>query len=172
MMKFKIISLLLLFATIPLYSLTDTDWRMIYSLRTGSMLAGAATGGVLGYTTGTFIGRRVVPTTAKKIGTYVGEIRYAPSYGTIETADQRQLREIPKKQLRKSVKRDFQQSFRQSKFNPVTLTPTGIIVGGKFGYLGGERLAIAYIARKYGVDAHTARQAIETNLDLSEELKK
>lgn len=170
MTKLKIISLLLLLSISTLYPLTNADWYMINALRAGSTITGAATGGFIGYKTGTFLGGRVVPATAKKMGIYMGEQFYGAPRGA--TAEQREAREIPKRQFKRRFKRGLQKEFEASPFSPWMLTPTGIIAGGEFGYSAGERLAAAYIARKYGVSRAEAWNAIENNLDLSEKLKK
>ncbi len=171
MKKLLLHLLFLLSFSTSLYPLTNQDWKTIYALRIGTTFAGAASGGVVGYKTSSFLGK-LNSSWAKEEGRREGERLHAPAPGIIETADQRQTRELPKKQVRKRIKRAAQREFEVSWVGPLALTTIGIKGGGKLGSRGGERLAIAYIARKYGVDRATALKAIEENLDLSERLKK
>lgn len=155
----------LLSINIITYPLTTADWNVIYAIKAGLITTSAATGGFLGYQIGSYIGRHKVAT-AERVGRYHAEKRYSPAPGTIETADQRAAREPLKSQYRARIHARYKRQFEQSKLNPWRLTPAAGAAGGSLGSLIANRLAIAYIARKYGVDDETARQAIIDNLDL------
>lgn len=154
-MKKISVSLVLLFFCASLYPLTNEDWRVIYALRTGSYLTGILGGGFFGYKLGTAIGHYLVSNSILS------------DAGGLTSEDMADIAKI--RQYRWWQRNDPYLILDAPSF---ILTPTGIITGSKFGYLGGEYLATAYIARKYGISRAEASNAINNNLDLSERLRK
>lgn len=121
------------------YPLTRQDWNVINSLMIGGASFGAIGGWATGYTAGTAIGHHFAPT----VPSTPAELR---AYVTSD---------LPKKRIiRKTIP-------------PIVLAPIGSVGGVHLGLTAGEKLAIIYIARKYGIDRITAWNAIRYNHDLS-----
>lgn len=142
------------------YPLTNADWRAIYTIKAGSIATGATIGGFLGYQGGSYLGRHVVPAAAFTTGRYLGRYKYRT------TPASPAQRGVLESKYHAQMHRTFKRGFEQSDYSPWQLASAAIISGGSFGNLAASRLAITYIARKYGVDEETAWQAIKENLDL------
>ncbi len=143
----KKILLFLLFLTSlhsSIYPLTEQDWNVIFSLKVGGIVGG----GLLGYIPGKIASSAI----AKHI---------APSLTHTDVRATQAIGHIPTQQ--KIGERIFKRSISYLPFAPA------IYGGSLLGRATGQRLAVFYIARKYGVDTKTAQQAIEEDLDLQKD---
>ena len=77
----------------------------------------------------------------------------------------------PTKQLQEKMVKE-QMKHRPSLYGKIFGTTLGGFAGMELGKFGGEKLAILYIARKYGVSLNEAWLAIRLNRDLSKKIKK
>ncbi len=138
----KKIVLLIFFSSLNLYPLTNQNWKVINQLNTTWESLGTFIGGALG----------VVAT----LYTYP-EPHPAPPTSFAEQAALQA--ELP----------HYLRYMQQSRTRKMVGAALGAGSGAYIGNFIGKRLALFYIARKYGVDLRTAKNAIEKNIDLQKE---
>ncbi len=140
----KKITLLLVLQTSFLYPLTDQDWQVISALKIGGIIGGSLLGFVPGYLVSTALERRIAPA-------------FTPAhwYATKAEGHPALQKAIGGRILKKSIA-----------YLPV---PAFMSAGNLLGRATAHKLALLYIARKYGVSIKKAEQALKENLDLDEE---
>lgn len=126
-----------------LYPLTNQDWIVIRTFTVSGSTLGAIGGIVGGGTLGAAVGMYVAP---------------MPNSHLVHNAAEGDVHKI--------------KSLRSEKII-VSIILTGMVGGGAasfyFGNTLAKKLVTNYIARKYGVTAATAREAIQHNLDLAKD---
>ncbi len=139
---------LLLSVSTSLYPLTNQDWNVIRTIITSSTtlgaFGGAAFGGIAGIAAGNYLAPMPTATITSRAQwqAYLVEV--------VEKSKQRQKTRLLTK---------------------IVGAAGGGAAGVYFGNALAKRLAINYIARKYGVDRATAWNAIQNNLDISQQIK-